>query len=116
MTDVEIIEKTSAIIKFQPSMEEQRQFAIESGTKESEGICGKFIVQYDVSRDPNGSEVQKYNIILQLLNNIATMSRFCFKTATSYTFLHQIIQNQFQNIQCLFWIPAVVWEVKKWTA
>lgn len=56
-TDVDIIEETSAIVKYEPDVEEQMQYARDMGRKESEGISGKFVVQYDVNRDPNGGEV-----------------------------------------------------------
>ncbi|XP_018575685.1 inter-alpha-trypsin inhibitor heavy chain H4 isoform X2 [Anoplophora glabripennis] len=56
-SQLEIINSTSAVVKFNPDSEDQRQFARYLGDKESSGLSGQFVVQYDVERDPHGGEV-----------------------------------------------------------
>ncbi|CAG9823745.1 unnamed protein product [Phaedon cochleariae] len=56
-SDIEIINSTSAIVRFIPTPDQQKQFGIDLGMKENEGLAGQFIVQYDVERDPRGGEV-----------------------------------------------------------
>lgn len=56
--DIQIINSTQAVVKFSPDAEKQRQFANDLGNKESDGLSGQFIVQYDVERDPHGGEVK----------------------------------------------------------
>ncbi|KAK4880739.1 hypothetical protein RN001_008885 [Aquatica leii] len=48
---------STAIVKFHPSVERQKQLAEAFGSKEENGLAGQFIVQYDVERDPYGGEV-----------------------------------------------------------
>ncbi|KAF2899202.1 hypothetical protein ILUMI_06974, partial [Ignelater luminosus] len=55
--DLKIINHKTAIVKFNPSIERQKQLAHVLDTKENEGLAGQFVVQYDVERDPNGGEV-----------------------------------------------------------
>jgi len=55
--NIELINDTSAIIRFSPNLERQKQLAHILGTKEDKGLAGQFIVQYDVERDPHGGEV-----------------------------------------------------------
>lgn len=56
--DVQIIDSTKAVVKFSPDAEKQKQFARDLGDKESGGLSGQFVVQYDVERDPHGGEVR----------------------------------------------------------
>ncbi|XP_018575083.1 inter-alpha-trypsin inhibitor heavy chain H4-like [Anoplophora glabripennis] len=56
-SDIQIINSTTAVVKFNPDSEDQRQFAHHLGNKESDGLSGQFVVQYDVERDPYGGEV-----------------------------------------------------------
>nr|XP_023015428.1 inter-alpha-trypsin inhibitor heavy chain H4-like isoform X6 [Leptinotarsa decemlineata] len=56
-SEIEIINSTSAVVRFHPDAQQQRQFAKELGVKENEGISGQFVVQYDVERDPRGGEI-----------------------------------------------------------
>lgn len=55
--DVEIVNETTAIVKFSPNLERQKQIAHLLGTDEKEGLAGQFVVEYDVERDPKGGEV-----------------------------------------------------------
>ncbi|KAF2898985.1 hypothetical protein ILUMI_07190 [Ignelater luminosus] len=55
--DLEVINETTAIVKFSPNLERQKQIAHLLGTNEKEGFAGQFVVQYDVERDPKGGEV-----------------------------------------------------------
>lgn len=55
--DLEIINDKSAVVKFSPNLERQKQLAHLLGTDDSQGLAGQFVVQYDVERDPNGGEV-----------------------------------------------------------
>ncbi|XP_074041441.1 inter-alpha-trypsin inhibitor heavy chain H4 isoform X3 [Leptinotarsa decemlineata] len=56
-SEIQIINSTSAVVKFHPDAEEQRRFAKDMGVKENEGLAGQFVVQYEVERDPSGGEV-----------------------------------------------------------
>ncbi|KAJ8920664.1 hypothetical protein NQ315_004803 [Exocentrus adspersus] len=56
-SDIQMIKSTSAVINFTPDSEKQKQFAVSLGYKESDGLSGQFVVQYDVERDPSGGEV-----------------------------------------------------------
>ncbi|CAG9823746.1 unnamed protein product [Phaedon cochleariae] len=56
-SDIKIINSTSAIVKFSPGPERQKQFGIDLRAKENEGLAGQFVVQYDVERDSRGGEV-----------------------------------------------------------
>lgn len=56
-SQIQIINSTTATVKFNPDSNKQRQFAHDLGEKESEGLSGQFIVQYDVERDPYGGDV-----------------------------------------------------------
>ncbi|XP_018570736.1 inter-alpha-trypsin inhibitor heavy chain H4-like isoform X2 [Anoplophora glabripennis] len=56
-SDIQIINSTSAVVKFNPDSEKQKQFAHDLGDKESDGLSGQFVVQYDIDRDPHGGEV-----------------------------------------------------------
>ncbi|XP_018570730.1 inter-alpha-trypsin inhibitor heavy chain H4 isoform X2 [Anoplophora glabripennis] len=51
------VNSTSAIVKFSPDIDRQKQLANSLGTKEENGLAGQFVVQYDVERDPSGGEV-----------------------------------------------------------
>ncbi|KAF2899117.1 hypothetical protein ILUMI_07056 [Ignelater luminosus] len=55
--DIETINDKTAIVRFIPNVERQKQFAHLLGTKENEGLAGQFIVQYDVERDAHGGEI-----------------------------------------------------------
>ncbi|CAG9839606.1 unnamed protein product [Diabrotica balteata] len=55
--DIKIINSTSAVVKFNPNVDKQREFAKELGQKENEGIAGQFVVQYDVDRDAQKGEI-----------------------------------------------------------
>uniref|UniRef100_A0A6P7EY96 Inter-alpha-trypsin inhibitor heavy chain H4-like isoform X1 n=1 Tax=Diabrotica virgifera virgifera TaxID=50390 RepID=A0A6P7EY96_DIAVI len=55
--DIQIINSTSAVVKFKPNSDKQREFAKELGQKENEGIAGQFVVQYDVDRDSQKGEI-----------------------------------------------------------
>lgn len=57
LADINIINSTSATVKFSPDLERQKQLANGLGTKEENGLAGQFVVQYDVERDPQGGEV-----------------------------------------------------------
>uniref|UniRef100_A0A6P7GYP2 Inter-alpha-trypsin inhibitor heavy chain H4-like n=1 Tax=Diabrotica virgifera virgifera TaxID=50390 RepID=A0A6P7GYP2_DIAVI len=54
---IEIINSTSALVKFQPDVVKQQEYAKELGGIESNGLAAQFIVQYEVERDPQGGEV-----------------------------------------------------------
>ncbi|XP_050509625.1 inter-alpha-trypsin inhibitor heavy chain H3 [Diabrotica virgifera virgifera] len=54
---VEIINSTSALVKFQPDVVKQQEYAKELGGIELNGLAAQFIVQYEVERDPQGGEV-----------------------------------------------------------
>lgn len=54
---MEIINDKTAIVRFRPNIERQKQLAHLLGTNENDGLAGQFIVQYDVERDPQGGEV-----------------------------------------------------------
>ncbi|KAF2895409.1 hypothetical protein ILUMI_10766 [Ignelater luminosus] len=55
--DLKIIDDKTAIVRFNPNLERQKQLAHLLGTNEDDGLAGQFVVQYDVERDPNGGEV-----------------------------------------------------------
>ncbi|RZC39131.1 inter-alpha-trypsin inhibitor heavy chain H4-like, partial [Asbolus verrucosus] len=55
--EINVINSTSATVKFSPDIERQKQLASGLGTKEENGLAGQFVVQYDVERDPHGGEV-----------------------------------------------------------
>jgi hypothetical protein len=45
-------------VRFSPTVEQQHELAKKLGdTKEVAGLSGQFVVQYDVSRDPEAGEV-----------------------------------------------------------
>lgn len=54
--DIQKSENT-AVVKFNPSKEKQKQYAEHLGTKGEDGLSGQFVAQYDVERDPQGGEV-----------------------------------------------------------
>lgn len=54
---IELINHTSAVVKFQPNIKQQKEFAQHLGGDKEKGLAGQFIVQYDVERDPQGGEV-----------------------------------------------------------
>lgn len=54
---IDIVNKTSGVVKFTPSVEMQKQYALSLGTSEKEGLAGQFVVQYEVERDTKGGEV-----------------------------------------------------------
>lgn len=54
---LEIFNDTSAVVRFTPNVERQKELAHLFGTKEDEGLSGQFVIQYDVERDPQGGEV-----------------------------------------------------------
>lgn len=54
---ITVVNDTSVIVRFDPDVERQKQFANALQTKEDEGLSGQFVVQYDVERDPTGGEV-----------------------------------------------------------
>ncbi|XP_057662727.1 inter-alpha-trypsin inhibitor heavy chain H4-like isoform X1 [Diorhabda carinulata] len=56
-SNIEIVNSTTAVVKFHPDAEAQKEFGKKLIGKESEGLSGQFIVQYDVERDPFGGEV-----------------------------------------------------------
>lgn len=56
-SQIEIINKTSGVVTFHPDAAKQKDFANQLKGKESEGLSGQFVVQYDVERDPHGGEV-----------------------------------------------------------
>ncbi|CAG9823444.1 unnamed protein product [Phaedon cochleariae] len=55
--EVTLLNKTSAIVKFSPNVEKQKEYASGLGTDQKNGLAGQFIVEYDVERDPQGGEV-----------------------------------------------------------
>ncbi|XP_050513789.1 inter-alpha-trypsin inhibitor heavy chain H4-like isoform X2 [Diabrotica virgifera virgifera] len=55
--DIQIINNRSAVVKFKPNSDKQREFAKGLGKKEYEGIAGQFVVQYDIERDPHKGEI-----------------------------------------------------------
>ncbi|KAF2887611.1 hypothetical protein ILUMI_18562 [Ignelater luminosus] len=55
--DIEIVNDKTAIVRFRPNVERQKQIAHLLGTDENEGLAGQFVIQYDVERDPQGGEV-----------------------------------------------------------
>lgn len=57
---IDQINKTSAVVVFNPNSEKQKQYALSLGTKDEDGLSGQFIVEYDVERDPQGGEVKQY--------------------------------------------------------
>uniref|UniRef100_A0A6P7H7B0 Inter-alpha-trypsin inhibitor heavy chain H5-like n=1 Tax=Diabrotica virgifera virgifera TaxID=50390 RepID=A0A6P7H7B0_DIAVI len=54
---IEIVDSTSALVKFQPDAIKQQEYAKELGGNETKGLAGQFVVQYEVERDPLGGEV-----------------------------------------------------------
>ncbi|KAF5288023.1 hypothetical protein FQA39_LY15552 [Lamprigera yunnana] len=54
---IEIVDDKTAVVKFSPNVERQKQLAHIIGTMEENGFAGQFVVQYDVERDPHGGEV-----------------------------------------------------------
>ncbi|XP_072391488.1 inter-alpha-trypsin inhibitor heavy chain H4-like [Diabrotica undecimpunctata] len=54
---IEVINSTSALVKFQPDVVKQQEYAKELGGIESNGLAAQFVVQYEVERDPQGGEV-----------------------------------------------------------
>lgn len=54
---LDILNETSAIVRFAPNIERQKELSHLFGTKEDEGLSGQFVIQYDVERDPQGGEV-----------------------------------------------------------
>lgn len=57
---IDNINKTAAVVTFNPNIEKQKQYANTLGTKEDDGFAGQFVVEYDVERDPQGGEVRYY--------------------------------------------------------
>ncbi|KAJ8941608.1 hypothetical protein NQ314_010339, partial [Rhamnusium bicolor] len=57
LADINIVNETSAVVKFSPDIKRQKQLANDLGAKEENGLSGQFVVQYDVERDPQGGEV-----------------------------------------------------------
>lgn len=57
LADIELINSTSAIVKFHPDIKQQKEFAQYLGSKKENGLAGQFIVQYEVERDLQGGEV-----------------------------------------------------------
>ncbi|KAK4872168.1 hypothetical protein RN001_016292 [Aquatica leii] len=55
--DIEKLNDTTAIVRFTPNLERQKQLGHVFGAKEDEGLTGQFIVQYDVEINRNSSEV-----------------------------------------------------------
>uniref|UniRef100_A0A1Y1K8L3 Inter-alpha-trypsin inhibitor heavy chain H4 n=1 Tax=Photinus pyralis TaxID=7054 RepID=A0A1Y1K8L3_PHOPY len=55
--DIEIVNDTSAIVRFAPNIERQKELAHVFGSDVEKGLAGQFVVQYDVERDPKGGEV-----------------------------------------------------------
>ncbi|KAF2881523.1 hypothetical protein ILUMI_24657 [Ignelater luminosus] len=55
--DIEIVNDKTAIVRFSPNIERQKQIAHLLGTDGNKGLAGQFVVQYDVERDPQGGEV-----------------------------------------------------------
>ncbi|KAF7286210.1 hypothetical protein GWI33_007167 [Rhynchophorus ferrugineus] len=55
--DIDVVNDTSVIITFEPSIEEQKLLTRRLGREEGIGLSGQLIVQYDVVRDPLGGEV-----------------------------------------------------------
>ncbi|XP_072392473.1 inter-alpha-trypsin inhibitor heavy chain H4-like [Diabrotica undecimpunctata] len=58
---IEIINSTSSLVKFQPDVVKQQEYAKELGGTESKGLAAQFVVQYEVERDPLGGEVLLQN-------------------------------------------------------
>ncbi|XP_072391487.1 inter-alpha-trypsin inhibitor heavy chain H4-like [Diabrotica undecimpunctata] len=54
---IEVINSTSALVKFQPNVVKQKEYAKELGGIEYNGLAAQFVVQYEVERDPQGGEV-----------------------------------------------------------
>ncbi|XP_068904451.1 inter-alpha-trypsin inhibitor heavy chain H4-like isoform X4 [Tenebrio molitor] len=54
---IKTINSTSAVVKFNPDVSEQKMFAQHLGSEKENGLAGQFVVQYDVERDPAGGEV-----------------------------------------------------------
>ncbi|KAJ3655071.1 hypothetical protein Zmor_014214 [Zophobas morio] len=50
-------DKNSAVVQFNPDINQQKQFAENLGGNTENGLAGQFVVQYDVERDPQGGEV-----------------------------------------------------------
>ncbi|XP_063902770.1 inter-alpha-trypsin inhibitor heavy chain H3-like isoform X1 [Zophobas morio] len=57
LAEIVNINSTSAVVKFSPNIERQKQLATGLGTKEENGLAGQFVVQYDVERDQQGGEI-----------------------------------------------------------
>ncbi|KAF2887915.1 hypothetical protein ILUMI_18258, partial [Ignelater luminosus] len=55
--DIEIVNDKTAIVRFRPNIERQKQIAHLLGTDGNKGLAGQFVVPYDVERDPQGGEV-----------------------------------------------------------
>ncbi|KAK9890511.1 hypothetical protein WA026_010588 [Henosepilachna vigintioctopunctata] len=54
---IENIANNRAVVSFKPDVERQKELAKNLGKKESDGLAGQFVVQYDVERDPEGGEI-----------------------------------------------------------
>lgn len=65
------ISNTSAVVKFHPDVKQQLQFACAGlGNEKYEGFAGQFVIQYDMERVGQGSEVIlstciTYELVLQ---------------------------------------------------
>ncbi|KAG5867691.1 Inter-alpha-trypsin inhibitor heavy chain H4, partial [Gonioctena quinquepunctata] len=55
--EITTVNETSALVKFSPDVEKQKQYAIDLGTDGENGLAGQFVVEYDVERDLRGGEV-----------------------------------------------------------
>ncbi|XP_072393627.1 inter-alpha-trypsin inhibitor heavy chain H4-like isoform X1 [Diabrotica undecimpunctata] len=55
--NIEKISPTNSIVTFQPDVQKQKEYGKELAGKESDGLTGQFIVQYEVERDPSGGEI-----------------------------------------------------------
>uniref|UniRef100_V5G5K3 Inter-alpha-trypsin inhibitor heavy chain n=1 Tax=Anoplophora glabripennis TaxID=217634 RepID=V5G5K3_ANOGL len=55
--DIRLLNSTMAVVTFNPNSEKQKQFARYLGTKQTNGLSGQFVVQYDVERDSAGGEI-----------------------------------------------------------
>ncbi|XP_050509623.1 inter-alpha-trypsin inhibitor heavy chain H4 isoform X1 [Diabrotica virgifera virgifera] len=51
------VNATSAVVKFSPDIEKQKQYATDLGTNAENGLAGQFVVQYDVEKAGPGGEV-----------------------------------------------------------
>lgn len=56
--DIKIVNKTSAVVTFNPDVAKQKILASSLGGDTKEGLSGQFVVQYDVERDPQEGEVR----------------------------------------------------------